>query len=273
MKVIGFNQGQIGDLVMNLIPCKSIKEKDPNIHITFGINKKYESIKPIFYKNKFIDDFKIWENYDNWPSENDSKFLQDNHFDKVYNPMPPHVYANWWIKYHHTEEVCMMHEIEPPEDLQIYLNPWFDKLEAYKNYVAFSPFASTAVPNRNMPVDLANKIINFIHSLGYKTIQLGLKTDPEINTTIRPIGGAIFEDAKIAYSCKMLITVDTGMNWIMSGYKQKVLGFLSAASYPIYAPVINRMPRNPNAIYLENYNMMDINFNLIKENILKLLEL
>jgi len=60
MKVIGFNQGQIGDLVMNLIPCKALKQANPDVRITFGINKKYESIKPIFYYNNLIDDFKIW---------------------------------------------------------------------------------------------------------------------------------------------------------------------------------------------------------------------
>lgn len=271
MKIIGFNQGQIGDLIMNLIPCKSLKEKYPDIHITFGINKRYESIKQIFYSNKFIDDFKIWENYDNWPSENDKKYLEENKFDKVFNPMPNHKHDNWYIKYHHTEAVCMMHDIEPPEDLQIELNPWFGKDEKFKNYIAFTPFASSAVPNRNMPIELANKIIDYIHSLGYKTIQLGLKTDPKINTSEPPLGGSILDDVKIAYSCKMLITVDTGMNWIMSGYKQKVLGFLCPTSYPIYAPIINRMPINPSATYLEHYNMNDINFSLIKQKIMDIL--
>ena len=272
MRVIGFNQGQIGDLIMNLIPCKSLKEQYKDIHITFGINKKYASIEPLFYNNKLIDDFKIWENYDNWPSENDKKYLEENKFDKVFNPMADHKYQNWYIKYHHAEAVCMMHEIKPPQNLQIELNPWFDKYPKFQNYIAFTPFASSAVPNRNMPISLVNKIIDFVHSIGYKTIQLGLKTDPKINTTEEPIGGSILEDAKIAYSCKLLVTVDTGMNWIMSGYKHKVLGFLSPTSYPIYAPIINRMPINPNAIYLEHYNMNDINFRLIKDSIIKLLK-
>lgn len=271
MRVLGFNQGQIGDLVMNLIPCKALKEKNPNIHITFGINKKYESIKPIFYYNNLIDDFKIWENYENWPSENDQNYINESQFDKIFNPMPKHKYDNWYIKYHHTEAVCMMHDIIPPADLQIQLNPWFEKESNYRNYIAISPFASSAVPNRNIPMDLLSEIIDFIHSLGYKTIQLGLKTDPKTNASISPMGESIFEDVKIAYSCKMLITVDTGMNWIMSGYKHKVLGLLSARSYPIYAPILNRMPVNPNAVYLENYDMHDIKMNIIKSNIIKLI--
>jgi len=270
MKVIGFNQGQIGDLVMNLIPCKALKQANPDVRITFGINKKYESIKPIFYYNNLIDDFKIWENYENWPSENDQNYINESQFDKVFNPMPKHKYDNWYIKYHHTEAVCMMHDIIPPADLQIELNPWFEKDEKFKNYVAFTTFASKAVPHKDMPLSLANKIIEFIHKLGYKTIQLG-KNHLKLNSTLPPLGGSIFDDIKIAYSCKMLVTVDTGMNWVMSGYKQKTLGFLCPLSYPQYAPIINRMPINPNAIYLESYDMNDINFYIIKENILNLL--
>jgi len=43
-------------------------------------------------------------------------------------------------------------------------------------------------------------------------------------------------------------------------------------SYPVYAPLINRSPRNPNAIALENYSIKDINFEVIKEAIHKLLK-
>ena len=51
MNIIGFNQGQIGDLAMNIICCKSLKNKYPDCKITFSINKKYESIIPIFFLN------------------------------------------------------------------------------------------------------------------------------------------------------------------------------------------------------------------------------
>jgi ADP-heptose:LPS heptosyltransferase len=272
VKILGFNQGQIGDLVMNLIACKALKNKDPKTHITFGINKKYESIKPIFYHNNLIDDFKIWENYDNWPSQNDKRYIQTNNFDKVFNPMPKHKYENWYIKYHHTEAVCMMHDIVPPDNLQIELNPWFEKDIKYSNYIAISPFSSGAVPNKDMPKNLIDKIIRLINKLGYDTIQLGLTSHPKINTTLAPIGGSIFEDVKIAYSCKMVITIDTGLSWIMSGYQHKVLSFLSALSYPAYAPLINRTPRNPNAIYLEHYDMNDIKMDIIEASLLKLIK-
>ena len=47
IKAIGFNQGQYGDLVMNIIACKAFKQQYPNSHLTFGINKKYSDLKSI----------------------------------------------------------------------------------------------------------------------------------------------------------------------------------------------------------------------------------
>lgn len=271
MKVIGFNQGQIGDLAMNIVTCRAFKELYPNSHLTFSINQKYASAAPIFLQNKLIDDIKIWENYDNWPSENDKKFLEENRFDKIFHPMPQHKDNNWYLKYHHTEAMCLMNDLTPPKNLQISLNRWFDLYEQYKNCVALTCFSS-AGSIRDIPQDFANKIIDYIHSLGLSTIQLGLKNHPRLNTTFGPISETIFEDVKIALSCKFLLTADTGMNWILSGYEGKVLGLYSALSYPIYAPLINRAPRNNNAIYLEHYNIGDINFELIKNSINNLLK-
>jgi ADP-heptose:LPS heptosyltransferase len=271
MKAVGFNQGQIGDLAMNLIACRAFKDLYPDSHLTFSINKKYESAAPIFLHNDLIDDIKIWENYDNWPSENDKKYLEENKFDKVFNPMPKHKYDNWYLQYHHTEAICLMHDLIPPKDLYIKLNKWFDLDDKYKNCVALTCFSSAGAV-RDIPKEFANEIIDYIHSLGLETIQLGLNNHPRLNTTYEPISKGIFDDVRIALSCKFLLTTDTGMNWILSGYQAKVLGLYSALSYPTYAPIINRAPRNTNAIYLENYNIKDINFELIKQSINKLLE-
>jgi ADP-heptose:LPS heptosyltransferase len=269
MKIIGFNQGQIGDLVMNLICCRSLKNKYPNCKITFGINKKYESIVPIFYKNELIDDIKIWENYDNWPSIEDSNYLNNNKFDLIYNPMPQHKNQNWYLSMHHTEAVCDMHDIAPVKDLQISLNECFEIDEKYKNCIALTCFSS-AGEIRDIPIDIANKMIDYIHCLGFETIQLGLKSHVKLNTTYPIIGGSIFNDVKIAKSCKLLITTDTGMNWIMSGYKHKVLGLYSYKTYPEKAPLKNRTPINPNAIYLESDYIQNINIEEIFRSINKL---
>jgi ADP-heptose:LPS heptosyltransferase len=269
-KAIGFNQGQIGDLATNIIVCRAFKEIYPDYHLTFGINKKYESVAPIFLNNKLIDDIKIWENYNDWPSENDKKFLEENHFDKFFHPME-RVDDTWYLKCHHTEAMCLMHKLTPPKNLYIELNPWFELDSKYHNCVALTCFSS-AGNIRDVPENFANKIIDYIHSLGLSTIQLGLKNHPKLNTTYGPLGGTVFEDVKVALSCKFLLTADTGMNWILSGYKAKILGLYSALSYPVYAPLINRTPRNDNAIYLEDVQIENINFESIKNSINKLLK-
>jgi len=270
MKAIGFNQGQIGDLAMCMIPCRSLKEKFPEIKITFGINKKYESIAPMFLNNNLIDDIHIWENYDNWPSPNDEEFLSKNHFDLVFNPMPRMKNELWYLYHHHTQETCLMHDLIPPQNLQINLTPWFEKYSKYKNCVALTCFSSAGA-SRDIPKDIAEDIVNYIHSLGLETIQLGLSSHAKLKTTYPPISESIFEDVKVAYSCKFLITADTGMNWLMSGYQSKVLGLYGYSAYPFTAPLKNRAPVNPNAIYLISDYIQNISKETIRESILKLI--
>jgi hypothetical protein len=163
MKAIGFNQGQIGDLAMNLIACRAFKEKYPRSHLVFGINKKYQSCAPIFENNSLIDEIKIWENYDNWPSNADLEYIKNNNFDIVFNPMPQHKNNLWYLYEHHTSAVCKMHDLTPPSNLQIDLTDLPDKIEKYDDYVAFTTFSSAGAI-RDVPKDLSNKIIEYIHS-------------------------------------------------------------------------------------------------------------
>jgi ADP-heptose:LPS heptosyltransferase len=273
MKIVGFNQGQIGDLVMNLVPCRAIKEKYPNSHLIFSINKKYESAAPIFYNNPLIDEIKIWDGYDNWPSEEDKLWIENNKdIDLFFNPMPKITDDFWYLKRHHTEEVCRMHGLQPPSNLKIELTKYFETNDIYHDCVAFSTFTS-AGKQRDVPEDIANILVKYVHSLGFKTIQLGLKDHPKLSTTYGITGGSIFDDVKIALSCKLLITADTGMNWILSGYQAKVLGLYSTLCYPNYAPLKNRTPKNNNAIYLENSRIENIDLNIIKKSIVSLLNL
>ena len=54
-KIIGFNQGQIGDLAINMIPCKAVKAIFPDSHLVFSINKKYlRARRSDFFKKKAI---------------------------------------------------------------------------------------------------------------------------------------------------------------------------------------------------------------------------
>lgn len=268
MKIIGFNQGQIGDLAINMVPCRAIKLKYPNSHLVFSINKKYESAAPIFFNNPLIDEIKIWDGYDDWPTEQDKKWISENKFDLFFNPMPQVTDPEWFLKRHHTEETCLMHNLVPPNNLQINFTKYFDIYEKYKNCVAISAFTSVGA-QRDIPYDIAEKIVNYLHTLGIETIQLGLPNHPKLPTTYSIPGGTIFEDVKIALSCKFLITADTGLNYLMSGYEHKVLGLYCYSCYPKRPPIKNRIPWNKNAIYLEDKNISDIPMELINNTILK----
>lgn len=270
MRAIGFNQGQLGDLVINTIVCRAFKEKFPNSHLTFGLNKKYESMAPIFLRNKLIDNIHIWDGYDDWPTQKDQRYIDKQNFDVVFNPMAKVIDNLWYTKHHHSIEFCRMHSLHPPSNLQVSLTPWFPKLKRFENCIAFTCFTSGG-EIRNIPVELAKLIVDYIHQLGFDTVQLGLKSHPDIQTKFGITGGSIFEDVQIAYSCKMLFTADTGMNYVMSGYSQKVLGLYATSSWPIKAPIIHRIPVNPNAKYLEADNILDINIDLIFSSIKQML--
>jgi len=54
MKYIGFNQGQYGDLCINTVVCRALKERFPGCELHFGMNQKYASLSPI-YKNENIN--------------------------------------------------------------------------------------------------------------------------------------------------------------------------------------------------------------------------
>jgi ADP-heptose:LPS heptosyltransferase len=250
MKIIGFNGGQYGDLAINMIAAKAIKIQYPNCHFTMGISQKYSGIAPVFYHNPLIDDIHIWEGYDNWPTQNDNKFITNNNFDKVYSVNPKVTDETWYLRRHHSQEVCRMHGLTPPDDLQVDLVKYFNLLPEYKDCIAIAPFTSAGSP-RDIDKELCIDIINYIHSLGFKTIQLGVKAHEQLPTTYQIPNGTIFNDVVIALSCRMLITADTGINYLVSGYKHKVIGLYSTNCYPIKPPLINRRPVNINGYYLE----------------------
>ena len=75
IKAIGWNLGQIGDIIMNTVVSRGFKEQYPDSHLTLGIYKEYSDMKDLFINHPFIDDVHIYDSYNNWPNDNDKKFL------------------------------------------------------------------------------------------------------------------------------------------------------------------------------------------------------
>lgn len=266
VKAIGFNQGQYGDLCMNLVAAKSFKTYFPDSELYFGINKKYESIKEIFYENPLIQKIHIWDKYDGWPSETDLQFIESERFDYVFHPMAYHPEEDWYLKRHQTEELCYMHGLKAPENLQISLNKYF-KTDENKKFIAVNLFAETRGSDKIPSIEKSKQICKLINKLGYTPIQIGLPDQPQICE--ERFIGTFFDTIKFVLSCKMLLTVDSAIAWIASGYNFPVLGIYAYTYYPKAKTSKNWQPINPNAIYLEEAYIDNINIDQIEKSILE----
>ena len=248
MKAIGFNQGQYGDLCMCTVAARAFKETYENSHLTIGINKKYESLKYIFINNDYIDDIHIWDQYDGWPSLKDEEYLSKVSFDKVYNPMEKHTEELWYLNRHQTEELCLMHGLNPPKDLRVNLKKYFE-VKRNTNYIAVNLSAETRAEQKTPSLEHSKKIISLLIKLGYQPVQIGLPNQEQIAE--KRFIGSFFETIKFVLSCDFLLSVDSAMSWIASGYEFPTIGLYSSKYYPMAYSSKNWQPVNRNAIYIE----------------------
>lgn len=245
--------GQIGDLIINTIPCRLLKTIQPDLQIWMNINERYVGVIPLLENNPFIDGFQIWEGYDNFPTRKDKEFLGTlTNNDLLLSPMPQHYHSTWYKLWHQGVEACFMNKLGDSiahlNSPKCYLNKYFD-VPDYSNTVALSVFGGGNSPNKSLTVEKINKIAARIHAMGYKTIQLGGFNEPDIQDTPKTLS-SYFESVQIMLGCKMLLTVDTGMSWVASGYNHPILGLYGNEYYDGNSWAIQ--PVNPNAIYLQD---------------------
>lgn len=264
MKVIGFNQGQYGDLCMCTVAARSVKEMMPNCELYFGINKKYESLKDIFLHNDFIDHIHIWDQYDGWPNQKDLDYITGENFNIVFDAMPKHTSDQWYLFKHQTEELCHMHKIVPPMNLQVSLNKYFET-EDNKKYVAVNLFAETRGSDKTPSLERAKEICEIIKSHGFTPVQVGLPSQPQICE--ERFTGTFFESIKFVLSCNFLFTVDSAMSWIMSGYNFPTIGIYAYSYYPGATSSVNWQPINSNGIYIESDKISNITVDSIDDSI------
>lgn len=267
MKAIGFNLGQFGDLAMNIIAARSFKNQFPDSKLTFGISKKYSSCKDLFLYNPYIDDIHIYEGYDEWPTKLDQEYLFYKKFDHIFNGMPQHTSNKWFENYHQTQEVCAMHGLHTNVDLQINLNNYFNYTKEDK-LITIAPFGGYGQAHKSLSDKKIQDIINFCQLLGYSVLQIGHESEPSILKN-RFIGNYVESVIQILKS-KLFITVDTGLNWFMSGYKHPVLALYSNDYFGKYLK--NIQPINPNAQYLDADNLNNIENEVIFDRIKEILK-
>ena len=263
IKAIGFLGSLSGDIVMCSAMAKAFKTQfGPESHLTFACAKQFGSILPLFYDNKYIDNYHIWDGYNDWPTNIDKHYINHGKFNIVFDCLPSHTSRDWYNHYHYIEETALMLGLQKPQDLKCYLNPWFGKDSAYSNYVAISAFPSkSAQLNKTLSLNTWNFIVKEINKMGFKCVQLGGKYDIQIEGAEKPdldwIGAA-----KVLHSSKLQITTDTSWAWIGSAYEHNAIG-LYGLNYPDMRTPNSHLPVNDNATYLYGKDVSEIHIDTL----------
>lgn len=258
-RAIGFNAGMRGDIILGTVAARAFKEQYPDHRLTLGLHKQYEDMLPLFQGHPHFSDYHLWYEYANWPGGEDNLFLAKNQFDIVYHAMPSRgaAEASWWRTESQPENVCAIYGLTPPANLQCCLTKWFDSPPNQK-YVAFQPYGGFQDwPNKkSFSVERGNEVVKIIKALGFKVLQIGGPGEPLLDgAEKRPL--TYFESVKQIAGCRAFVTVDSGLNWVMSAYSTPTLG-LYANGYYGRAHIKSIQPVNPNAIYLDEVLVNDI---------------
>jgi len=248
MKIAGWNFGLFGDLVMNTTLAKTFKTHNPDSNLIFCVGRKYSAILPLFYNHPCIDGFHVWEGCDDWPTNNDSKYIESGRFDKVYSACPQHKRQDWYKYNHYIEEVHDMNDFPPPVDMQCHLDKWFQTEERSQKLI------TTSLVSGNDPLGRAldsNQILSLhkdIEKLGYKVVRLDTKQCPTLENDYPASKLSLLDAVKLLLTSKLHLTVDTSYSWIGSSYSHPVLS-LHGINYPDMdiEHVKSHVPFNPNA--------------------------
>ena len=262
MKVLFGHHGLRGDLAIN-IPAIEHAKKVTGLQIDMPINKQFLDLLPIFMNQPSFHPV-ITDDYEKFPSELDKKWVEAKKYNKIFNPMQPHV-DDWFNKRHQVSAVLFDYfgQDLPSDSLQINLHRWFD-VEKENNCIAFAAFAGWShekQSDKQLTVENAQAIADAINQMGYSVVQIGGPDEPRLEGTAFFLG-SYFEAVKVVLGCRLLLHTDTGMGWIASGYKHPQIGLYGARYYGA-ANVKNIQPVNPNGLYLDAATFNEISLDKI----------
>jgi ADP-heptose:LPS heptosyltransferase len=143
-----------------------------------------------------------------------------------------------------------MHGLIPPKNLQINLTKYFT-YQQHNKTVAVNLFAETLSNAPKVPsLEKSKEYCDLLIDMGFNVIQIGLPTDPQICEN--RFTGTFFDTIRFALGCDFVLTVDSAMSWIMSGYQHPVIGIYNYRYYNMAQSAKNWQPINTNAIYIED---------------------
>jgi ADP-heptose:LPS heptosyltransferase len=258
MKIIGYFCGQVGDLVIQTPLIRQFKQENPNCNLILGIGNKYKQVVPLFYNSPYIDDIHLWDSYEDWPNENDFKYIKQEKFNIIYGGMPNHTEDYWYLYRHYAQEFGEMYGMKI-KNLQCELDPWFGKLDNCDKIVTLSMFPSMDVgQKKSLSIEQLEKLCIEVKKLGYLPFQLGGKYEPKLENAERP-DMSLIQAAQLLYSSKLHLTCDTSFGWISSAYQHKTIGFYTN-NLPFMTEEASKniQPINPNAYYFHRDNLANL---------------
>ena len=265
-------RGQFGDIVMQEPGLRKFIEENPETKIVFAVSEPYKDILPLFENyHENIVGFKVWEGYNDWPTEADQKYMEEESFDALFPPdIPLHAQPDWAQRRHITTETALMIGVTSG-DTNIQLKMPADVVKEPKT-VGLHLFSSKWPGGaRSVDVEKQAAIVDHVVAKGYKVYQLSAPDQPRIpNTTFSE--GTYFDSCKRMLTTDLLITCDSGMPWIASAYDHPMVGLYSTAYNPLIETTKNWQPENPNAVYLEGTLANDIPLGVVLTEIDKKLK-
>lgn len=255
-KYLGFNCQQYGDLVINTVAARSLKERYPDCHLTLCISADYGDISPLFIGHKYIDSVHVLNKARDGFDDVDNQWIAKSDFDKVFSPMPGHVGHQWYENWHQSQEVCRMHKLPVPADYQCNLNKWFIP-KFHSKTVAFMPFGGNYNPNSPKKLDLpkCESVVKLLKRLGYYTLQIGRRDEEHIKGAFK-YKTSFFDSVVNMLGCDFLITTDSALSWVASAYDFPTIGLYNLGIYK--DNIKNIQPINRNAVYIaaDNINLI-----------------
>lgn len=269
-KFLGFNPQQYGDLYMCTVAARCLKRVVPDSHLTFIIASDYRECAPIFLDHPDIDRVHILSRSKDGLDEIDWKWIKDQKFDHIFNPMQDHDHSDpWWKKRHQALETAYMHRLPiDADDGKISLTRWFKPEVGLEKYVAISPWAAFYAGTTNpkaIPMHMIQRVVDWLIGNGWSVLQIGGPNEPVIEGA-KQLSTDYFTSLRYVLGCRAMIMGDSGFNWLLSGYDFPVLGLYS--EYYFGKDFIhNIQPINKNGVYLTGKTVADIGVEQVLESL------
>tara|TARA_Y100000401_G_scaffold54907_1_gene43254 strand:+ start:5783 stop:6640 length:858 start_codon:yes stop_codon:yes gene_type:complete len=275
---IGFNQGQYGDLFICLTAARVLKQDIPDSYLVYGVNKKYADCIDVLKLSKDIDEFIVWDGYDNYPLESDKQsiksLLESIKCETVYqfHPMQGHLIADWYNYWHQTEEACVMHKLRRPNESEMDFKlpqPDLEKEKTITICTGRRKEQNGSINSKAISVEAINVVKNFAEKNDLKLIQIAGPEEEDI-PEVEKFEGTYSESIYKVLRSKLLISCDTGMIWAASAFSHPCIGLYDLSYYPSASSCLNWTPKNKNQKTIFSKQIKNINLNEFEQSLVNI---